>query len=256
LTTISSLVPNVDDLLTLEVEDLAGVLLTHLNTHPGHQLSERISYSQFFENLLTGPPFGCMEYGTRQREANGALMEAWSWLEREGLLIKDGETPNDFYFISRRGKRLKAREDLDAYRKANILPKAQLHPLIARVVYPAFLRGDYDTAIFEAYKEVEVAVRTAGSFSHDDYGEPLMRDAFAPADKNRPAGPLADVTLPSGEQMAMSHLFAGAFGVYRNSTGHRRVGVDAVDAAEVIVLASQLLRTVDRLKQRRASIAA
>jgi hypothetical protein len=50
--------------------------------------------------------------------------------------------------------------------------------------------------------------------------------------------------LPSGEQLAMSHLFAGAFGVYRNSTGHRHVEPDAADAAEVIVDASQLLRTV------------
>jgi uncharacterized protein (TIGR02391 family) len=250
MTSISGLVPNVDDLLALEVEDLAGVLLTHLNSRASHHWNDGVSYSLFFENLLTVPPLGGMEYETRQREANLALMEAWAWLEREGLLVKDGHTANDFYFISRRGRRLKSREDLDAYRKANILPKAQLHPLIASVVYPAFLRGDYDTAIFAAFKEVEVTVRTAGKFTLDLYGEDLMRAAFGPGNKTKRAGPLADTTLPSGEQMAMSHLFAGAFGVYRNSTGHRHVEAEAVDAAEVIVFASQLLRTIDRLKKK------
>ena len=55
---ISSLVPNVEDLLKLEVEDLAGVLLTHLNNHPGRLWSERYSYAKFFEDLLVPPPLG------------------------------------------------------------------------------------------------------------------------------------------------------------------------------------------------------
>jgi uncharacterized protein (TIGR02391 family) len=254
---ISSLVPNVDDLLALEVEELAGVLLTHLNTHPGHYWNGRYSYSKFFEDLRVAPPLGCPVYVARQEEVNRALMEAWAWLDREGLLVKDADTAaDDTFFISRRGQRLKSRQDLEAYRKANILPKAQLHPLIASRVYPAFLRGDYATAIFEAFKEVEVAVRTAGNFSHDLYGDKLMRTAFASAENNKSAGPLADATLPLGEQSAMAHLFAGAFGVYRNSTGHRHVETEAVDAAEVIVFASQLLRTVDRAKQSSAAVAA
>jgi len=44
----------------------------------------------------------------------------------------------------------------------------------------AFLRGDYDVAIFQAFKEVEVAVRTRGGFSATDIGTDLMRRAFAP----------------------------------------------------------------------------
>jgi Protein of unknown function (Hypoth_ymh) len=67
-----------------------------------------------------------------------------------------------------------------------------------------------------------------------------MRDAFAPAENNRPAGPLADPQLPVGEQRAMGHLFAGAFGVYRNSTGHRHVLTDPAEAVEIIMFASQL----------------
>ena len=80
-----------------------------------------------------------------------------------------------------------------------------------------------------------------------------MRAAFATAKNNLPAGPLTDKQLPLGEQEAMAHLFAGAFGVYRNSTGHRHVPTEPEEAAEVIMFASQLLRIVDRLKLQQAT---
>jgi hypothetical protein len=46
----------------------------------------------------------------------------------------------------------------------------------------------------------------------------------------------------------MAHLFAGAFGLYRNATAHRYVPTDAKQGAEVIMFASQLMRIVDRVK--------
>ena len=140
-----------------------------------------------------------------------------------------------------------ARELRDA---ARLLPKGQLHPSIASKVYPAFLRAEYDTAVFQAFREVEVAVRTAGQFSPDDYGIDLIRAAFRPAEKKgQPVTPgaLADTQLPIAEQEAMANLFAGAIGLYKNPQSHRHVPTHAEDAAEVIVFASQLLRIVDRL---------
>lgn len=122
------------------------------------------------------------------------------------------------------------------------------HPRIASEVYPAFLRGKYDTAIFEAFREVEVAVRDAGNFGPNDYGTDLMRDAFRPAEKNHQPGSLTDTQLPVAEQVAMANLFAGAIGLYKNPQSHRHVPTHPDDAAEVIVFASQLLRIVDRLK--------
>jgi uncharacterized protein (TIGR02391 family) len=185
---------------------------------------------------------------TKQPEVSKALMEAWAWLESAGFLIRDPSQPAPWCFISRRGQRMVSAEDFEAYRKANLLPKNQLHPLIAAKVYPAFLRGEYDTAIFQAFREIEVAVRQAGQFPHDLVGEKLMRPAFAIANNNLPAGPLTDTQLPVAEQLAMGNMFAGAFGVYRNSTGHRHVPTEPGEAAEVIMFASQLLRIVDRLK--------
>jgi Protein of unknown function (Hypoth_ymh) len=91
------------------------------------------------------------------------LAEVWSWLESEGFLARIPALVGEFVFITRRGERLHFKEDFAAYRKATLLPKAQLHPVLAARVYPAFLRGEYDTAVFQAFREIEVAVRQAGN---------------------------------------------------------------------------------------------
>jgi len=244
---IVSLVPKGADLLALEVEELAGVLLTHLNSYSdvmGSPVAQhgRINRHDFFNRL---------EHTGHQEKVNRALLEAWSWLQGEGFLVTDPGP--DWFFISRRGQRLKSRAEFGAYRKAALLPKGQLHPLIAHEVYPAFLRGKYDTAIFEAFRELEVAVREAAGFGLQACGTDLMRDAFRPAAKNNQPvtpGPLTDIELPIAEQEAMANLFAGAIGFYKNPQSHRHVPTRAEEAAEVIVFASQLLRIVDGLRPK------
>jgi len=175
----------------------------------------------------------------KQDTVNAALLEAWAWLVREGFLIA---TKQDSYFVSRRGMRLKGRQDLEAYRKSNILPKESLHPVIADRVWAAFIRGEYETAVFQAFKEVESAVRTAGGFQATDIGTGLIKKAF---DSN--SGPLADKALPETERQAMLALFTGAVGVFKNPSSHlHRTINDPREAAEMIGLASLLMRIVDR----------
>jgi uncharacterized protein (TIGR02391 family) len=246
----TSLVPDAATLLELEVEELAGVLLTVLNSYRDGESEvmqrRQINQGRFFRGLERNP-----QYPSHQQEVNRALMEAWTWLQGESFLIREPPETSDWFFVSRRGKRMKSQDDLAAYRKANLLPKGQLHPFIASEVYPAFLRGKYDTAIFEAFREVEVVVREAGKFGPNEYATELMRDAFRPADKKGQAvmpGPLTDTQLPIAEQEAMANLFAGAIGLYKNPQSHRHVPTRPEDAAEVIVFARQLLRIVDRLK--------
>ena len=168
-----------------------------------------------------------------------ALLEAWAWLVREGLLVEKDR--HGGVFISRRGQRIQSRQDFDAFRRSNVLPKASLHPIVAERVWPNFIRGEYETAVFQAFKEVEVAVRAAGAFAPTDIGTDLMGKAF-----NHERGPLADQGLPEAERRAMLALFSGAVGLFKNPSSHRHVTLtNPHEAAEMISFASLLLRIVD-----------
>jgi hypothetical protein len=181
---IALLVPNPDDLLLLTVEEQGRLVLKLLMTGDTNQVtgptrSRQVNRHNFFNraNDFADQP----RYGRdRQKAVDVALAAGWSWLEREGLLVRDPSAGENWFLITDKGADLGAREDASAYRKANLLPTEQLHPLMAGKVYATFLRGDYGTAIFQAYREVEVSVRAAGGFGNGAIGVALMREAFAP----------------------------------------------------------------------------
>lgn len=72
-----------------------------------------------------------------------------------------------------------------------------LHPAIREDVWPLYHRGKYDTAVFEAMKAVEVAVRAAATLTAADIGTKLMRKAFEVEN-----GPLTDKAAEQGERQA------------------------------------------------------
>jgi Protein of unknown function (Hypoth_ymh) len=71
------------------------------------------------------------------------------------------------------------------------LRKDALNQTIRDKVWQQFEQGHFDTAVFEAMKAVEVAVREAAGLSAADIGTNLMRKAFAIED-----GPLTDKFAP------------------------------------------------------------
>jgi hypothetical protein len=87
---IATLVPNPEDLVALEVEEVAGVLLEVLNqmypSEPNRGTnSDQPHRHNFFNSLNHQPPYPTATNATRERVAL-ALMEAWSWLDRENFI--------------------------------------------------------------------------------------------------------------------------------------------------------------------------
>lgn len=166
------------------------------------------------------------------------------WLENEGLLIPNPQQGGNrnLVAISRRGAQFLEQNSPKLYKATSLLPKKVLDPTLAARVRPTFLAGEYDTAVFAAFKEVEVRVRTYARLPAESIGTRLMRAAFHPD-----TDPLRDQTATQPEQQATAHLFAGAIGLFKNPGSHRPVDYAEPDEpAELILFANTLLRILER----------
>ena len=108
---LSSLVPDAATLLGLDAAALGEALLTHLKSYesvPNNAVFQRGSISQrnFIDTLTPRTPDQKPEYGDKQPEVKRALLEAWNWLERDGISIRDPKQPGPWFTISTRGDEL------------------------------------------------------------------------------------------------------------------------------------------------------
>lgn len=224
--------------ITLPIEELAGHLLQSLkgsrSFHP-HNVCCSIDthYAQ----------------DRHKEEFKEAIMEAFGWLYSEGLIILDpGQSNAGWMRVSRRGRKLNSVTDITTLAQREILPKAFLHPVIAQHSSAIFHAGKYDSAVYEAFKQVEIAVKAATKLR--TVGAALMKQAFA---CKTPVGPLTDVAADGSEQEGMMFVFAGAIQLFRNSTGHNNVTMDPYQAAALIIHASTLMYILD---ERTAALSA
>jgi uncharacterized protein (TIGR02391 family) len=238
--TLITLIPNVDVLVALSQEELAGILLQLAAEHRQNQLI----HAQVILSQVNGSVGGSDGYPqSRRREAEIAVAEAWNWLTVQGLLIQEpgSNGNNGWLLLSRRAETLLSSKAFSSYASTVGFPKKLLHPVIADDVWIDLARGDFETAVFKAFRAVEIAVRDAGGFNASDVGTQLMRKAF-----DRSSGSLTDLSQPEAEREALAHLFAGALGSYKNPHSHRTVTIsDIGEAQEMVVLASHLLRIVE-----------
>jgi uncharacterized protein (TIGR02391 family) len=234
---IHELIPDAHTLLELEPEELAGYLLEHFNSMPAEEerLINRLNFSgtTSVEGYQQDEQFSCRR----------AMMEAWMFLEREGLIAYrpfDGDQ-GPYFFVTRRGKSYTTHIDFESFQRASIFPREILPEELRGAAYPMFLRGQYESAVLESYRLLEIRVREAchskdPSFNKATIGRELMARAF-----DEQTGLLADKTEPVAERESLKLLFMGAIGRFKNPASHCHVPFeDSVEAAQLISFAGHL----------------
>ena len=78
---IPDIVPDPKLLLSMEPEELGGVILEHLNSLEHGERGQLNRYNFSLGHCLEEYPPDCNREGIME-----VLMEGWSWLEREGFL--------------------------------------------------------------------------------------------------------------------------------------------------------------------------
>lgn len=116
-----------DELLKQDLSTLGGVLLEHLKSYQGlntvyqHAGLHRGYFRAMLENrnVGLGPLPKEPEYGIRQPDVTKRMMEAWNWLERQGLLIHNDQQMADWFNISSEGEKYLHQEKLPRSASAN-----------------------------------------------------------------------------------------------------------------------------------------
>lgn len=236
---------NADALLALPPEDLAPIVL-HTVLDGVKKRSWSISADFILYRIYQSEhqTFAARFPEQRRKEIERAVAEAWHWLVSDGILMPEPgyNGKNGFMVLTSRGEKYVANGmEFRGFKGGAVLSKDMLHPSIADKVWNLLARGELDNAVFEAFKQVEIAVREAICAGPDDIGKTLMFKAFQPG-----TGLLTDSRLPKSEQEAQAHLFAAAIGYYKNPHSHREVKIASVQRAQEIVLfASHLLHVVN-----------
>lgn len=232
---LTHLIPDASAVTAMSTAELAGYVLEALMAS-GSASSSNWNRRNFCGAVMT-------EYAPPRiggdKELGAAVSAAWSWLEANGLICRHPEQDSEWYVPTARGRSVQNHQALRALISAEELPEHFLHPDILLHARPLFLESRFETAVFEAFKALEVAIRSAAGLGDGDIGVQLTQAAFHPEN-----GPLTDKSAERGERVALMNLMSGALGSYKNPSSHRRVSIGPEEAREMIVLASHLLRIV------------
>jgi uncharacterized protein (TIGR02391 family) len=121
-----------------------------------------------------------------------------------------------------------------------------LHPEIVKVAKARFESGHRADSVSAALKEVETRVRdlSTGSAAEGRTGAALMQKALTPKD---PVIRLSDTDTQSGFniQNGYMQIFAGAMSGIRNPKAHGNTEISAVEAINLLHLASLLMLRID-----------
>jgi uncharacterized protein (TIGR02391 family) len=237
---LRNFIPQSVDVNTLPPEELSAAVLRDLNVSAERDRTLDPPIFQLHTYCLTESN----AYHQRGQPAcSHAISAAWGHLVSTGMLAFAPEQGNHgWYFLTPRARAIKSDLDYQHFRHVSLYPQTTIHAVIKEETYAEFLRGDYETAVFKAFKAVEVAVRPLTSAPPHVVGRDLMVKAF-----HAETGSLRDAMEPTAERESLMELFRGAVGRFKNPTSHREVNFgEPAEVIEILQLASLLMRIVDR----------
>jgi uncharacterized protein (TIGR02391 family) len=231
--------PTPEQLVSAPPVDVERVLLRHVveycsdGMHPW--ITRDTAIIQLFE------PGGYAHSLQAKADVSKVISRAWKKLE-DRLFIEEPDTyngKNGFRKPSEEGRQANAAADYAAVSARSKFTRDMFHPDLPDASWNAFSSGDYDSAVFEAFKAVEALVRKR--LAATDFGAALMKKAFDPT-----TGPLRDEAASATRRKARCDLFTGAFDAIRNPKAHNDPTiVDTLVAVEEMMTAGVLRRIVD-----------
>ena len=150
------------------------------------------------------------------------------------------EEENEVFFPTKKGFQFLESEFKKVVKSWTILPSSYVHPDVMDKSFKLLAKRQFESAVLQAFKCIEIRIRKKTGFSKDEVGIKLIRKAFDP---NK--GILANQSLPIAEREAMANYIAGAYGFYKNPCSHRDVEMEFLEAFERIVIASNILKLVE-----------
>ena len=231
--TVKACFPTYQALEEAPVASVAGAILKTI--HPRSGNGEK---SFHVKNMISEVQ---NEYG--RWESGRAASQALGWLMARGFTCQSPNSDFGWFILTKDGLEAAQVQEFAAWVADRDLPESLLHSAIAAESLASFKVGKFDTAVFEAFRALEVRIRESAKLGHDLIGTRLAARAFNPED-----GPLTDKNAEAGERTALMNLMTGALGYFKNPQSHRKVDLEAFEAREMLVFASYLYRIAEARK--------
>jgi len=190
--------------------------------------------NQYFKIVLT-------------QEEKQSVFEAIQELKISGLITRDStQFSEDFQKLTAKGREVVQKQqdpDVFALRLEEVVRDPEL---LSRCLDP-FNNGNYESAVFAAFKLVEELVRAKAGLDASYIGVDLMSQAL-----NSTSGKLIipSCTVPA-EHKGIHSLFRGAIAFFKNPCSHRTVNYDnRLIAIQTIAFAELLLKIITTAKPR------
>lgn len=152
----------------------------------------------------------------------------------------EDEYGNEVFYPTKYGFQFPEREFRRVITEYTLMPQTYVHPKIVKKSFSLLNTGEFESAVLQAFKCIEIEIREKTGAPAELVGVKLIRTAYHPE-----TGILTDMKLPTSEREAFSNYIAGAFGFYKNPCSHRDVELDFLSAFDRIVVASDLLKIID-----------